>query len=80
MNKPATVQISKTSGSAGIAYWINQTYRLEGEEKLDKRSELVLTMKDWVDRQYEEGRQTAMTDRELEEKINELAPGRYTRL
>ena len=36
-------------------------------------------MKDWVDAQYEEGRQTAMTDRELEEKIEELAPGKYTR-
>jgi hypothetical protein len=37
-------------------------------------------MKEWVDCQYDEGRQTAMTDRELEEKIEELAPGRYTRV
>ena len=79
MNKPATVQISKTSGLAGIAYWINQTYRLEGDQMLDKRSDLVVTMKAWVDAQYEEGRQTAMTDRELEEKIEELAPGKYIR-
>ena len=80
LNKPATVQISKTSGSAGIAYWINQTYQLENDEKLDKRSELVLAIKDWVDQLYEDGRQTAMTDRELEDKINELAPGRYVRV
>jgi len=80
LNKPATVQISKTSGSAGIAYWINQTYRLEGDEKLDKRSDLVLSLKEWVDCLYEEGRQTAMTDHELEEKIEELAPGRYRRV
>ena len=33
----------------------------------------------WVDAQYEEGRQTCMTDHELEEKIEELAPGRYHR-
>ena len=79
LNKPATVQISKTSGLAGIAYWINQTYGLEGEDMLDKRSELVVAMKDWVDLQYEEGRQTCMTDHELEEKIEELAPGRYHR-
>ena len=79
LNKPATVQISKTSGLAGIAYWINQTYRLEGKNKLDKHAALVVAMKEWVDRLYEEGRQTAMTDRELEEKIEELAPGRYTR-
>ena len=80
LNKPATVQISKTSGSAGIAYWINQTYRLEGDKKLDKHSELVTAMKQWVDLQYEEGRQTAMTDHELEQKIEELAPGCYQRV
>ena len=79
LNRPATVQISKTSGLAGIAYWINQTYGLEGEEMLDKRSELVIRMKAWVDAQYEEGRQTCMTDHELEEKIEQLAPGRYQR-
>ena len=80
LNKPATVQISKTSGLAGIAYWINQTYGLEGDEKLDKHAELVVALKEWVDTQYEEGRQTAMTDRELEEKIEQLAPGRYARV
>ena len=79
LNRPATVQISKTSGLAGIAYWINQNYGLEGDEKLDKRSPLVVAMKEWVDAQYEEGRQTCMTDHELEEKIEELAPGRYQR-
>ena len=74
LNKPATVQISKTSGLAGVAYWINQTYCLEDGEKLDKKSPLVVTMKEWVDRQYEDGRQTVMTERELKEKIRQLAP------
>jgi isopropylmalate/homocitrate/citramalate synthase len=80
LNKPATVQISKTSGLAGIAYWINQTYNLPEAEKLDKRSELVVALKDWVDLQYEEGRQTAMTDNELKEKIAQLAPGRFAKV
>ena len=74
LNKPATVQISKTSGLAGIAYWINQTYGLEDGEKLDKKSPLVIAMKEWVDQQYEDGRQTVMTERELKEKIRQLAP------
>ena len=77
LGKPATVQISKTSGLAGIAYWINGTYRLEGDKALDKRDPLVLAMKGWIDSLYEEGRQTAMTDKELEMKIEELAPGRF---
>ena len=35
---------------------------------------LVVAMKQWIDELYEDGRQTAMTDKELEEKIAELAP------
>ena len=77
LNKPATVQISKTSGLAGIAYWINGNYRLDGDQALGKHDPLVLAMKGWIDSQYEEGRQTAMTDKELEERIAELAPGRF---
>jgi len=79
LNRPATVQISNTSGLAGIAYWINQTYRLEGEEQLDKRSDLVRALKEWIDDLYAEGRQVCMTDHEMEEKIEELAPGKYHR-
>ena len=74
LGRPASVQISKTSGLAGIAYWINQTYGLEGENALDKRSELVIQMKNWVDLQYEDGRQTAMTDHELAMQIDRLCP------
>ena len=74
LNRPASVQISKTSGLAGIAYWINQTYGLEGDDQVDKKSDVVVALKEWVDLQYEEGRQIAMTDHELEEKIHEIAP------
>ena len=37
----------------------------------------MIAMKDWVDRQYEDGRQTVLTDRELAEKIRQLAPELY---
>ena len=74
LNRPPTVQISNTSGLAGIAYWINQTYRLEGDDMLDKKSPLVIALKEWVDSQYGDGRQTVLSDRELESKIQELAP------
>lgn len=79
LNKPATVQIGKTSGLAGIAYWINQTYGLEGAQKLEKHDDLVQALKAWVDQQYDNGRQTGITDHELEQKIQELAPGRFSR-
>ena len=77
LNRPAAVQISKTSGLAGIAYWINQNYGLTGDRALSKRDPLVAQLKAWVDAQYEAERQTVMSQKELEEKIALLAPGRF---
>ncbi len=79
LGRSASVMVSKTSGLAGIAYWINENYRLEGEQRVDKRSPLVVQMKEWIDREYEDGRQTALTPGELEEKICEYSGGRLMR-
>ncbi len=77
LNRPATVEISKTSGAAGIAYWINQNYRLSGASEISKTDPLIAQLKAWVDEQYENERQTMISPRELEDKIEELAPGRF---
>lgn len=77
LNRPASVVISKTSGLAGIAYWINQNYRLEGDNQITKHDSLVTALKEWVDKEYEGGRQTMLSNKELETKIEELAPGRF---
>ncbi len=77
LNRPATVQISKTSGLAGIAYWINVHYGLKGEQQLKKDDPLVVAIKQWTDKLYEDGRQTVMSHGELEDKITQLAPGRF---
>ena len=76
LNRPATVEISKTSGLAGIAYWINQNYRLPPEKELAKTDPLVVALKEWVDSEYEAGRQTMISTGEMEEKIEAFAPGR----
>ena len=76
LGKPASVSIGKTSGLAGIAYWINNTYRLKGDKALDKKDPLVIALKEWVDKEYEDGRQTALSNSELDSKINELSGGR----
>ena len=77
LNRPATVQIGKASGLAGIAYWINQNYRLPEDKKLDKRDPLVVKLKEWIDEEYEDGRQTVLSNKELEDKIAEYAPDRF---
>lgn len=80
LNRPATVSVSKTSGLAGIAYWINNSYRLSGEKAVDKRDPLVIALKEWVDKEYEDGRQTALSNGELEKKLDELSGGRFKAL
>lgn len=77
LNRRPMVLISKTSGLAGIAYWINANFKLSGENEIDKRDPLVEKLKEWVDAEYEAERQTAISNGELEEKIEEFAPGRF---
>ena len=80
LNRKASVAISKTSGLAGIAYWINDNYSLEGEASVDKKSPLVVSLKAWIDEEYENGRQSMLSTMEIERKIEELSGGQFKRL
>ena len=73
LNRPASVAIGKTSGLAGIAYWLNNNYT--AKKVYDKKDPLVIALKEWVDKEYEDGRQTAISNGELESKIEELTRG-----
>ncbi len=66
------VTVSKTSGLAGIAYWINEHYGLTGDDKMTKNSPIVIQMKDWVDEMYADGRTTSLATKELEDKLKEF--------
>ena len=80
LNRPASVMLGKSSGLAGIAYWINENYRLTESERIDKRDPLVAKLKEWIDGEYEGGRQTTLAIHEVEEKIEELSGARFRRL
>ena len=69
LNRPVLCAISNTSGLAGIAHWINTYYHLSKEQSMDKNSDLVKTVKGLVDKEYDEGRVTVITDRELSAQI-----------
>lgn len=77
LNRPASVSVGKTSGLAGIAYWINHNYGLKGENEVDKKDPAVIALKEWVDTEYQNGRQTAISDGELERHLKELSDGRF---
>ncbi|MBQ3303132.1 MAG: 2-isopropylmalate synthase [Clostridia bacterium] len=80
LGRAPSVMIGKASGLAGIAYWINDNYGLEGDEQVDKKSDLVIELKAWIDAEYAGGRQTALSNDELEAKIEEISGGQYRRL
>ena len=76
LNRAPGVTVSKTSGAAGIAYWINEHYHLKDEEKLNKNDVMVQKLKDWVDEMYSDGRTTSLSNSEIEIKIKELTGGK----
>ena len=74
LNRPPEVAISNTSGTAGIAYWINKHYPLPQGTKVTKQDPLVVKIKEEIDRLYADGRTTLMGDEELEQIINFYYP------
>ncbi|MBQ9421685.1 MAG: 2-isopropylmalate synthase [Lachnospiraceae bacterium] len=79
LNRPAMVAINKNSGLAGIAYWMNQNYRLKGDKQVDKKDPVVMKLKEWVDKEYEGGRTATLSNEEIEGKLEEFSNGLYKR-
>ncbi len=74
LNRASEVAISNTSGIAGVAYWINKHFGLEGVNMLTKHDELVVKVKAEIDKAYEDGRTTLMGDEELIGIIYGISP------
>ncbi|MBR0236302.1 MAG: 2-isopropylmalate synthase [Clostridia bacterium] len=79
LDRPASVSISNTSGLAGIAFWINAHYSLVGDDIVSKKDDVCTAVKNAVDALYADGRTTVMSDGELEDIINSVAPGRFSK-
>lgn len=71
LNRPVLVAVSNTSGLAGIAHWINTYFKLKEDKKVDKQHPVVVRVKEWVDKEYESGRVTVITENELKSVIEE---------
>lgn len=66
LGRPIVVSVNEHSGLAGIAAWVNTYFRLKETDKIDKKDERIHIIKEWVDKQYETGRNTVMKSEELE--------------
>ncbi len=67
---PPSVAITKTSGLAGIVFWINNHLRLEGEERVQKTDPRIKQIYEWVMDQYDnKGRITPVSDDEMMDMV-----------
>ncbi|MFH1007077.1 MAG: cache domain-containing protein [Candidatus Latescibacterota bacterium] len=65
LRRPIKVIITDKSGAAGIAYWINTTMKLQGENKVDKRHPGVAKIYHRIQEEYETGRTTGISSGEI---------------
>ncbi len=73
LNRPPLVSVSNVSGLAGIACWINNFYRLPAERSVSKKDDCVMKIKEWIDKEYESGRVTVISDEELQALVAQYA-------
>jgi isopropylmalate/homocitrate/citramalate synthase len=75
--RPPVVVVDAHSGLAGIAAWINAYYSLSANEKVDKRDERIVKIKQKIDAAYADSRTTVMGDEELEQLVQKYFPEIY---
>ena len=80
LNRPASVAVDSRGGTASIAHWINNYFRLTGDNVIDKTDPLVVEIRREVDALYEQGRNTVMGDEELEVMVRRCGVDRYEHL
>ncbi|MCM1055203.1 MAG: hypothetical protein NC394_06745 [Bacteroides sp.] len=66
LGRSPAAAVSISSGLAGIAFWINDHYRLPENRAVNKNHPCVAKIKEWTDKEYENGRATVISDEELE--------------
>ena len=80
LNRPASVAVDSRGGTASIAHWLNNYFRLTGDNTLDKSDPLIVDMRARVDELYAKGRNTVMGDEELEVMVRRCDRARYEKL
>jgi len=65
LNRPMSVAITDKSGAAGIAFWLNEHFRLPEERRLDKNNPGLQRIYKWVMAQYAKDRVSTISEAEL---------------
>ena len=74
LKRPVQIIITDKSGTAGIAYWINTHFGLEGDKKIDKRHPGVAKIYKKILEEYEKGRVTPISNEEMLIYVKKYVP------
>ncbi len=65
LGKPVPIIITDKAGRAGVAYWINHHFKLEGDSKINKQHPAIGKIYADIMKAYEEGRNTSFSTQEM---------------
>jgi len=74
LGRPPRVAVDKTSGTAGVSWWINTYFNLPTVRRVEKKSVAVQKITDWVDAQYRQERTTSISDEEMLMQVRLYCP------
>lgn len=74
LNRPVPIIITDKSGRAGVAYWINQTFKLSGDRKISKKHPAVGEIYERIMKAYEDGRSTSFSNKEMSMLVQNVLP------
>ncbi len=66
LGRPVRVLLNQSSGAAGLLHWLRSHYGLNGGSQLDKRDPRLQPVLTWIQKEYDGGRETAISDSEIE--------------
>ncbi len=74
LGRAPIVNITDKSGMAGIAHWINTKMDIQSDEKIDKNHPAIAKIYDIITEQYDKGRVTSMSDKEMTQLVKRYMP------
>lgn len=74
LGRSVPIIITDKTGKAGVAYWINQTLNLSGQEKISKSHPAISKINRKIMEEYEKGRNTSFSHEEMLNLVKRYFP------
>jgi hypothetical protein len=77
LRRPVSITVTDKTGIAGVAYWVNSRLGLEGENSINKRHPGIVKIHKRIMQEYEEGRVTSISRKEMEQWARQYLPEHF---